>query len=115
MMIGPTSAAPVLTSMATRATPTSPVSGFISGRKRLTPAPTLLFFPNALEVSRVYFIEICTPLRFVDLDVFRRRLHKAPVRSRGQHLAFHQQDDLVVVLHRRDFLRHRDQRDAGII
>ena len=62
----------------------------------------------------MYFIEICAPLRFVDLDVFGRRLHQLRVRSRGQHLAFHQENDLVVILHRRDFLRHRDQRDAGI-
>src|SRR5579863_10073792 len=101
MMTGPSRAAPVLISMATRATTTSPVSGFISGRNRWTPAPSVLVFPavlepavlapNALEVSRVYFIEICAPLRFVDLDVLGRRLHKAPVRSRGQNLAFHQQ------------------------
>src|SRR5438309_1124761 len=118
MMIGPTRDAAVLTSMAARATTISPVSGSISGRKRLTPAPTVLVFPTAfptalpgaLEVSRVYFIEIRAPLRFVDLDVFGRRFHQAPVRSHGQHLAFHQQDDLVVILHRRDFLRHRDQR-----
>ena len=70
---------------------------------------------RALEVSRVYFIEICAPLRFVDLDVFGRGFHQVRVRSGGQHLAFHQQNDLVVMLHRRDLLRHRNQRDAGII
>src|ERR1700687_833523 len=99
MMTGPTRAVPVLTSMAPRATPTNPVSGFISGTNRLTPAPSVLFFPNALEVSRVYFIKICAPLRFVDLDIFRRCLHKGHVRSRGQHLALHQQYDLVVMLY----------------
>ena len=76
MMTGATRAVPVLISMATRATACSPVSGFISGTNRLTPARSVLFVPNALEVSRVYFIEICAPLRFVDLDVFGRRLHQ---------------------------------------
>src|SRR5580704_3778012 len=93
MMTGPTRAAPVLISIATRATITNPVSGLIRGRNRLTPAPSVLFLPTALpgalEVSRVYFIEICAPLRFVDLDVFGRGLHQTPVRSGGQYLAFH--------------------------
>src|ERR1700733_420081 len=109
MMTGPTSDVPVLTSMAARATTTNPSSGFISGVNRLTPSPNVLFFPAALgppalELSRVYFIEICAPLRFVDLDVFGRCFHKAPVGSSGQHFAFHQQDDLVVMLDRSDFL-----------
>src|ERR1700734_1511024 len=94
MMTGPIRDVPVLTSMATSATTTKAVSGFISGTNRFTATPNVPFFPgvlgpNALEVSRVYFIEIRAPLRFVDLHVFGRRLHKVRVRSRGQHLAFH--------------------------
>src|ERR1700733_12351363 len=92
---GPIREVPVLTSMASRATTTSPASGFISGTNRLTPVRSVFFFPNALEVSRVYFIDICAPLRFVDLDIFGRGLHQVPVRSGREHLAFHQQDDLV--------------------
>src|ERR1700683_4438198 len=115
MMTGPTRDAQVLISMATSATTMSPVSGFIRGRNRSTPAPSVLFFPAALEVSSLYFIETGAPLRFENLDVFRRRVHKMLVRSPGQHLPFHQQDDLVVMLHGRDFLGHGNQRDAGII
>src|SRR5580693_10608990 len=119
MMTGPIREVAVLTSMAARATMMSPVSGFIRGTNRWTPAPNVPFFPAALppvlEVSRVYFIEIGAPLRFVDLDVFGRRFHQMGVSSRGEHLAFHQKNDLIVMLHRRDFLCHGNERDAGII
>src|SRR5271163_3203406 len=105
MMTGPTSEVPVLISMAARATTKSPVSGFIRGRKRWTPTPSVPFLLTALEFSSLYFIEIGAPLRFVNLDVFGRGSHQMPVRSRRKDLAFHQQDDLVVMLHLRDFLR----------
>src|ERR1700722_16679042 len=111
MMTGPTKDVPVLIPMATRATTMNPVSGFIRGRNRWAAAPSVpVFFPAALpaalEVSSLYFIQICAPLRFVNLDVFGRCFHKMRVRSRRQYLTFHQQDDLVVILHGGNFLRH---------
>ena len=51
-------------------------------------------------------------LRVIDLDVLGRGLEQLLVGARRQHLSFHQQDDLVVVLDRRDLLRDRQQRDA---
>src|SRR5580698_540305 len=115
MMMGPTSDAAVPIPMAKSAMTTRPFSGCISGTKRLMPALSVFFWPGALEVSRVYFIEISAPLRFVNLDVFRRRIHQGLVRAGGQHLAFHQQNNLVVILDGRDLLRHRNQGNSRVI
>src|SRR5580704_15158216 len=115
MMTGPTRVAQELTSMAAIATARRPRSGTIKGAKRLIPARRERFPPNTFVVSSLYFIDIGAPLRVVDLHVFRGSLHKIRVGSGGEHLAFHQKDDLVVVLDGRDLLGYRDQSDAGIL
>ena len=66
-------------------------------------------------VSSLYFIVARAPLGIVKLDIFGRRLHQFLVFSNGQHLALHQKDDLVVIHHRCNLLRHRNQRDSRII
>src|SRR5579871_850783 len=114
-MMGPTSVAPELTSMASTARASRPRSGTINGAKRLTPARSVRWEPNALVVSSLYFIDIRAPLRIVDLDVFRRRLHQLRMGAGGEHLAFHQDNDLVVVLDGGDFLRDRNQSNAGVL
>src|ERR1700683_3274668 len=115
MMTGPIRVAPELTSMAVSATARKPRSGTINGAKRLMPARRDRFEPKAWLVSSLYFIKIGTPLRVVDLHVFGRSFHELRVSSGGQQLAFHQKENLVVVLHRRDLLRYRDQSDTGIL
>src|SRR6478672_12502279 len=115
MMTGPTRVAPELISMAATATASGPRSGTISGTKRLTATRRGRFVPNPLAVSSLYFIEIGAPLRVVDLHVFGRSLHELRVGSGGEHLAFHQKDDLVVVLDGGDLLGYRNQSDSGIL
>ena len=68
-----------------------------------------------VAVLSVYFVVARASLRVVELDIFRRCLHQLPVRADGQDLALHQENDLVVIHHGGDLLRHRNQRDAGII
>src|SRR5260370_31557067 len=114
MMTGPPSVARELTSMAATATARGPRSGTINGTKRLIPARRERFAPTALVVSSLYFIDIGTSLRVVDLHIFRRSFEELRVGSGGEHLTFHQKDDLVVVLDGRDLLRYRNQSDAGI-
>src|SRR5215472_1711716 len=104
MMTGPTSVAPELTSMAAMATARRPRSGATSGAKRLMPARRVRFVPNGFTVSSLYFIDIGAPLRIVDLDVFGRGFHQLGMSAGGEHLAFHQEDDLIVILDRGDFL-----------
>src|SRR5271170_7885690 len=115
MMMGPTSVAQELSSMAASAIAMLPRSGRINGAKRLIPARRVRFAPKALVVSSLYFIDIGAPLRIVNLYVFRRSLHELRVGSGGEQLAFHQKEDLVVVFHRADLLRHRDQSNARIL
>src|SRR5581483_6321590 len=104
-----------LTSIAATATARPLRSGIISGTKRLVAARSERFEPNALVVSSLYFIYVCAALRIVNLDVFRRSFHELRVGSGGEHLAFHQDNNLIVVFDGSDFLRHRNQRDAGVL
>src|SRR5437868_2509171 len=89
-------------------------SGTISGTNLLIPALRERFVPNAFAVSSLYFIDIRASLRIVDLDVLRRGFHQLGVGPSGEHLSFHQENDLVVVLDGGDLLCHRDQGNAGI-
>src|ERR1035438_8241390 len=116
IMIGATSVATELSTMAT----TAATKGFFSSANR-----GMNFPPDSRRdrfcrgpfaaVSSVYFIVARTSLGVVELDIFRRCLHQFLVGSHGQKLALHQEDDLVVVNDRGNLLRHRYQRDAGII
>src|SRR6516164_7744206 len=115
MMTGPIRVAPELTSMAATAMARRPRSGTMSGTKRSIAARKERFAPNALLVSSLYFIQIGALLRIVNLDVLRRGLYQLRVGPRREHLAFHQKDDLIVVLDGSDLLCHRNQSDARIL
>src|SRR5579862_9306276 len=114
MMTGATRVAPELTNMATSATIIRPRSSAIRGTKRLIAVRSEVLLPNALVFSSLYFIVTGAPLRIVDLHVFRGSFHQFAMGSRSQNLSFHQENDPIVVLDRRDLLRHRDQSDAGV-
>src|ERR1700693_4907922 len=114
MMTGATRVAPELTSMATSATAIWPRSSAIRGMKRLIPARSEVLLPKAFVFSSLYFIVTGAPLRIVDLHVFRGGLHQFAMGSHSQNLSLHQENDPIVILNRCDFLRHGDQRDAGV-
>src|SRR5215831_11387419 len=115
MTMGPTRVAPALISMAPTATARWPRSGATSGAKRLMPALSVRFVPNGLAVSSLYFIDVGAPLGIVDLHVFWRGFHQLGMGAGGEHLAFHQENDLVVVFYRSNLLGNRDQGDAGVL
>src|ERR1700681_3793776 len=106
MTTGATSAATELTTIATRAVITFRFSLAMSGANLLIPARSVPLDWRTLLVSSVYFIMAGASLRVIELDVFRRRRHQVLVRSGGQHLALHQENDLIVVCNRGDLLGH---------
>src|SRR6202171_3444580 len=97
MIMGATSAATELNTIATRAVITLRFSLAISGANLLIPARSTPLDCGSLLVSSVYFIVAGASLRVIELDVFRRRRHQLLVRSGGQDLALHQENDLIVV------------------
>src|SRR5580700_5058683 len=63
------------------------------------------FCPMRFCVSSLYFIVARASLGIEELDIFGRCLHQLLVCADGEHLAFHQQDNLIVVGHRCNLLR----------
>src|SRR4029453_6331487 len=94
------------TRTATHATVTRWRSVAMSGSSRASDARMPGGCAPGGVLARTYELVLaCTALGVIDLRVFRRRLQKVVVPPDGKHFAFHEQDDLVVVRHRRDLLR----------
>src|SRR5690349_13689193 len=112
---GATSEATELKVMATTATMMLGFSSATSGTNRLIPLRSDAGGRGILPESSVYFVVAGTALRVEELDIFGRCLHQLLVRSGGEHLSLHQNDDLVVIRHGRDLLRHREECHPRII
>src|SRR6266852_3880546 len=116
MMTGAMSDAPEATIVATKAATTLRRWPAITGASRLSAAPTdaLRCCPCAL-LSLYGFVVAGASLGVIDLDVLGTCLKQLLVGACRQHLTLHERHDLVVVLDRRDLLRHRQQGQARIV
>src|SRR5215510_732125 len=115
---GPSSEEAEVTSIATNASATIRFSSLKSGAMRLSAAPIeadCCGLSSLFRVLSLYFVVACASLRVINLYVFRRCLHQLCVRTRGQNLALHQKNNLVVVFDRSDLLSDGQQCDSGII
>src|SRR5688500_9774637 len=101
---------------ATNAAAIRPRSWIMSGPRRLRAVPRVAPGSWLCSLFSAYGLVVMgASLGVIELDVLRTRVEQVLVRADGEHFAFHQQHDLVVVLDRRDLLRDRDQRDAGVV
>src|ERR1051326_8251471 len=96
---GATSEATELKVIAATATATWRFSSATSGMKRLIPLRSDAGCRGILPESSVYFVVAGAALRMEELDIFGGCLHQLLVRSGGEHLSFHQKNDLVVIHH----------------
>src|SRR3569832_1815835 len=115
MITGVASAPSDETMMAVNAMASRRPSCCISGSRRESAFQPESRFWLAVERLSLYFIVFRALLRTVDLNVFRRSVHQLGIRAKRQHLALHQENDLVVVLDRGNLLGHRDERHFRII
>src|SRR5260221_4579272 len=83
--------------------------------RRLSPVRTDALSSPCAALSLYGFVVAGASLGLINLHVFRARLEQLRVSAGGQHLAFHQHDNLVVVFDRRDLLRDRDERQARVV
>src|SRR5665213_4284997 len=86
-----------------------------SGANSLIPLRSDAGWRGPRPDSSVYFRVAGAALGVEELDIFGRCLHQLLVRSGGQDLSLHQNNDLVVIHHGGDLLRDGDERDSRII
>src|SRR5262245_48058671 len=115
MIAGPRRAVPFVVSIATKASATVLFSSRNNGARRLSAAVMDNFCASWSPLLSVYVVVTGAALRVINLYVLRRCRHQLLVRSGSQNLAFHQENNLVVVFHRSDLLSYGQQGDAGII
>src|SRR4051812_25232549 len=116
MITGAISAVVDATIVATNEITTRRRSAASSGARRRSAAHSVAPGASALTLLSVYgFVVTGASLRVINLHVFRTGLEQLRVGARREHLAFHQQHNLVVILDRRNLLGHRHQRDTRIV
>src|SRR5579862_3169674 len=116
MIIGPRSPDTDVTMTAASACTTSVCSPAMTGLSRRMAATMPRAGASCVRLlSRYGFIVAGAALGVMNLHVFRRRLKQMPMGAGGEDLAFHQENDLVVVLDRSDLLRHGDQRHVRVV
>src|SRR5215216_2527340 len=116
IMSGPSSAATDDTTTAMKAIETLFRSGRISGSRRASDAATPGWrAKDGALLSAYEFVVAGAALGIINLCVLGRGLQQIGVPAGGQDFAFHEENDLLVILHRFDLLRHREQRDIRIV
>src|ERR1700689_982546 len=97
----------------------APMNGAFSaanrGRNFLLDSRSERFGPSVCVVSSLYFIVAPAPPGIGEVGIFWGGLHQLLVGANGEHLAFHQKDDLIIINHGCNLLGDRDQGNAGII
>src|SRR4051794_2039858 len=96
IIAGATSAAAEATMVATNAMVIRWRSPASSGSRRASAVRTVVLGSASFALLSVYgFVVTGASLRVINLHVFRTALEQLLVGACGQHLAFHQHDDLV--------------------
>src|SRR2546422_47215 len=114
-MTGPSSADPFVTSIAKNAESTRRFSSVSSGARRFSAVPIAGDCSGLSPLFSVYFVVTGTALRVINLDVLRRCFHQLLMRTCRKDLTLHQQDDLIIIFDRRNFLSDRQERNTWVI